>query len=52
MSSESMAPSNPKRAPEAPTEIEPCKNRADITDPPSPEIRYSSPILTARTGNF
>ena len=47
MSSESMPPSNPKSAPEAPTEIFDWIKRADSKLPPNPEIIYSNPIRTA-----
>lgn len=49
MSSESMPPSNPKTAPEAPTEtVAGSINRADSKFPPIPEIKYSNPTLTAK----
>lgn len=38
ISSESMAPNNPKRAPEAPTEILSSRKRADIILPPKPDM--------------
>lgn len=41
-----MDPSNPKRAPDAPTEILDCIKRADNKLPPIPEMTYSRPILT------
>lgn len=46
MSSESMAPSKPKRALEAPTEILCWMNREESKLPPNPEITYSTPIST------
>jgi hypothetical protein len=47
-SSESIPPSKPNNAPEAPTEIPDCMNRADSTVPPKPDITYRDPILTAK----
>lgn len=47
-SSESMAPSNPKRAPEAPTEMFVWMKSDDNKLPPSPEMTYINPIRTAR----
>ena len=38
MSSESMPPSNPKSAPEAPTEMFDWRKSADIKLPPNPEM--------------
>lgn len=38
MSSESMPPSNPKRAPEAPTEMFSWMKRPDNRLPPNPEM--------------
>lgn len=46
MSSESMAPSNPKTAPEAPTDIFDWMKRADNKLPPNPAMRYSNPMRT------
>lgn len=46
MSSESIPPSRPKSAPEAPTEILDWIKRDDNMLPPKPEITYSNPILT------
>lgn len=48
MSSESMPPSNPKSAPEAPTEILDWIKRDDNKLPPRPEMRYSNPIRTEK----
>ena len=48
MSSESMAPSSPKSAPDAPTEMLDLMKRADIRLPPSPERMYMMPILTVK----
>lgn len=48
MSSESMPPSNPKSAPDAPTEILFWIKRDDNKLPPRPEMRYSNPIRTRR----
>lgn len=46
-SSDIMHPSNPKRAPEAPTEmLFAVRKRADIKLPPKPEMTYSRPVLT------
>ena len=47
ISSDSIAPRSPKRAPEAPTEIWSLRNRDDSTLPPNPDTRYMIPILTA-----
>ena len=52
MSSESMAPSSPKRAPEAPTDISDLMDREDKRLPPNPEITYSIPIFTAHVKPF
>jgi len=46
ISSDSIAPRSPKRAPEAPTEIWSMINRDDSTLPPNPDTRYIIPILT------
>jgi hypothetical protein len=46
-----MDPSNPNSAPEAPTEIFDTINRADSKLPPTPEMTYSVPILTAIDNN-
>jgi len=46
MSSESIPPSKPKRALEAPTEILCSMKREESKLPPNPEITYSSPIST------
>lgn len=47
ISSDSIAPRSPKRAPEAPTEVWSLINRHDRTLPPNPDTRYITPILTA-----
>lgn len=47
MSSDSIEPNSPNSAPEAPTDIFDTINREDSKLPPTPEIRYSVPILTA-----
>lgn len=47
MSSDSMPPSKPKRALEAPTEILCWMNRDESKLPPNPDITNSSPISTA-----
>lgn len=47
MSSASIAPRSPKRAPEAPTDMWFPRKRHDNTLPPNPETRYMIPILTA-----
>lgn len=44
MSSDSMPPSKPKRALEAPTEILFWMNRDESKLPPNPDITNSSPI--------
>lgn len=46
MSSESMPPSKPKSAPEAPTEMFDWINRAESKLPPNPDMTNSSPIST------
>lgn len=48
MSSESIAPSNPNKAPDAPTDtLSPLVSvKQDIRLPPSPEITYKAPVLT------
>lgn len=46
MSSESIPPSKPKSAPEAPTEIFDWIKRADSKLPPNPEMTYSKPTFT------
>lgn len=46
MSSESIPPSKPKSAPEAPTEMLDWMKRPDIILPPNPEMTYSNPIRT------
>jgi len=43
-----MPPSKPNNAPEAPTEIPSCMNRADSKLPPKPDITYRNPIRTAK----
>ena len=43
-----MAPSSPKRAPEAPTWMVDSMNKADSKLPPIPEMMYSGPILTIK----
>lgn len=45
-SSESMHPSNPNNAPDAPTEMVLRMNKQDDMLPPSPDITYSNPIRT------
>lgn len=47
MSSDSIEPNSPNSAPEAPTDIFDTINREDSKLPPTPEITYSVPILTA-----
>jgi hypothetical protein len=47
MSSDSMEPNSPNSAPEAPTDIFDTINKDDSKLPPTPEITYSVPILTA-----
>ena len=47
-----MAPSSPKRAPEAPTDISDLMDREDKRLPPNPEITYSIPIFTAQVKPF
>lgn len=46
MSSDSMPPSNPKSAPEAPTEMFDWMKRAESKLPPNPDMTNSSPIST------
>ena len=46
MSSDNIAPSNPKSALEAPTDIFDWINRAESKLPPNPEMTYSKPIRT------
>ncbi|WVZ17065.1 hypothetical protein V8G54_010047 [Vigna mungo] len=46
MSSESMPPSKPKSAPEAPTEMFDWMKRAESKLPPNPDMTNSSPIST------
>lgn len=46
MSSESIPPSKPKSAPEAPTEILDWIKSDDNILPPKPDTTYSNPILT------
>lgn len=48
MSSESIPPSNPNKAPEAPTEMFDWMNREDNRLPPNPDITYSKPIRTVK----
>lgn len=43
-----MPPSNPNRAPEAPTEILDAVNREDNRLPPNPDMIYNRPILAAK----
>lgn len=43
-----MAPSSPKRAPEAPTEIVDSMNKPESKLPPIPEITYNGPILPVK----
>ena len=43
-----MAPSNPKSAPDAPTDTVDFAWRADNKLPPKPASRYKTPILTAK----
>lgn len=50
INSESIAPSNPKTAPDAPTEMFERTKRPDIKLPPSPAMTYSKPIRTV-SGN-
>lgn len=47
MSSESIAPKSPKRAPDAPTEMLVLMKKADSMLPPNPDKRYIIPIRTA-----
>ena len=47
MSSDSMEPNSPNSAPEAPTDIFDTINKDDSKLPPTPEITYSVPILSA-----
>lgn len=46
MSSESIAPSKPKSAPEAPTEMFDWMKRPEKILPPNPEMTYINPIRT------
>lgn len=46
ISSDSIAPRRPKRAPEAPTEMLFLIKREDSILPPNPDNRYMNPILT------
>lgn len=46
MSSESIDPSKPNSAPEAPTETPFLKKRAERTFPPNPDTMYIRPTLT------
>lgn len=48
MSSDSIDPRSPNKAPEAPTEILFLKRRAERTLPPNPDTRYITPIRAAR----
>ena len=52
MSSESIAPKRPKRAPEAPTDMVGFSAGLRLIDesklPPNPESTYKHPILTAK----
>lgn len=43
-----MLPSNPKSAPEAPTEIFDCRKSAESKLPPNPEMMYNSPTRTVK----
>jgi hypothetical protein len=47
-----VAPSNPKKAPEAPTLMTLVRNREDIEEPPTPLKKYNTIRRTAqgRTG--
>lgn len=45
-----MPPSNPKRAPEAPTDMLAWIKSADSMLPPRPEMMYRRPILTVKEG--
>lgn len=47
-----MPPSKPKSAPEAPTEIPDSMNRAENKLPPTPEMRYMSPIRAVAKSNI
>ena len=48
-----MLPSNPKRAPEAPTEmLLDVRKRADIKLPPNPEMTYNRPIFTVESARM
>jgi hypothetical protein len=44
----SVAPSSPKRAPEAPTLMTPVRNRADMREPPTPLKKYNTIRRTAQ----
>lgn len=46
ISSDSIDPSKPNRAPDAPTETPFLKKRAERTLPPNPDTRYIKPTLT------
>lgn len=48
MSSESMAPRNPKSAPDAPTDIDFSREIEDDKLPPMPERTYKIPTLTEK----
>lgn len=52
MSSESMAPKNPKSAPEAPTDIDFPIEIEDIKLPPKPETTYKIPIRTEKLRHY
>ena len=52
MSSESMPPSKPKRALDAPTEILCWMKREESKLPPNPDITNSSPISTVLKNNY
>lgn len=47
MSSETIAPKSPKRAPDAPTEMPFLMKRAESMLPPNPDKRYIMLIRTA-----
>lgn len=48
ISSETIPPRSPNKAPDAPTETLFLKRRAERTAPPKPDKRYTAPIRTAR----
>lgn len=48
MSSESIDPRSPNRAPEAPTEMLFLRRRAERTAPPKPDRMYTVPMRTGR----